>query len=336
MMARTGVTRRRAIGVLASAFAGAAMPGLGHAATARPVRWHGTALGAKASLTLYHPDPVTAQKLIGQALAEIRRLEKVFSLYRGDSALTALNRDGALTAPPLDLVRLLAKGQRFGVLTDGAFDMTVQPLWELYRDHFALPSSAISGPSDKAIAAVLAKVDYRAVEIASDRISFTNPGMAITLNGIAQGYITDRVADLLRAGGMRNVLVDLGEARAEGSHPDGRPWRLGIREDGKAGHSGETYPLRDRAVATSAPAGTPFEPTGRYHHLFDPRTGQSTNRYSGISVFARFATEADAFSTAFASMTEQDIVAVLNKVGDTEVVLHRKDGSTKHVAVEPA
>ena len=105
-------------------------------------------------------------------------------------------------------------------------------------------------PAPEAIAAARGLVDWRAVEVAPTLVRLARPGMAVTLKGIAQGYVTDRVADLLRAAGMTQVLVDLGEIRAVGGHPDGRPWRVGLE-----GTARREIELADMAVATSAGSG---------------------------------------------------------------------------------
>ncbi len=318
------LSRRRVLNVMAAVGGLAAVPAAARKAAGGGMpahRWRGVALGAEASLTLYHPDAARARELIDRAVAEIRRLEAVFSLYRFDSALSVLNREGRLKAPPLELVRLLAEAKGYGTLTGGAFDVTVQPLWRLYSEYFRQPGADPAGPAAHDIAQALARIDYRAVEVAGDRIAFARPGMAVTLNGIAQGYITDRVAELLRAGGLDNVLVDLGEIRGLGGHPDGRPWSVGIKDPAVPGRIAETLALGNRAIATSAGAGTRFDAAGRNHHLFDPKTGRSTRRYASVSVIAAQATRADALSTAFSAMDEKDIAAVLAGMADTGVVL---------------
>ena len=222
------ITRRRTLTIAASMAGLGVVPwlaGIGGAAAGELRRWRGTALGAKATILLNHPDGAAAERLIGACIAEITRLEKVFSLYRGDSALSALNRDGVLADPPPDLVRLMAESRRISELSAGAFDVTVQPLWRLYAAHFSEPGADPKGPPAQAIAQALSLVDYGAVTVDSGRIALARPGMAVTLNGIAQGYITDRVAELLRRAGADRVLIDLGEARGLGRHPSGRPWR---------------------------------------------------------------------------------------------------------------
>ena len=284
--------RRRFLAV--SAVAAAGLTGTARAALPLVV-WRGQALGAMASIRLAHPDRMAGERMIGECVAEIARLEAIFSLYRADSAVCRLNTEGALDAPPLELVELLSRCAAFSERTGGVFDVTVQPLFRRYAEHFAAPDADPAGPP---IEDALVLVGWRGVEIGPERVTFARPGMAITLNGVAQGYITDRVAELLRAHGMTDVLVDLGELRALGRHPEGRPWRAGL--PGRA----ETFDLVDgvgaAALAVSSGAGSPFEPTGRFNHLLDPATGRCATPERLVAVLARDATTADAVTTALA------------------------------------
>lgn len=265
------------------------------------VTWRGQALGAEASITLAHPDRAAAQRLLAACTAEIARLEAIFSLYRADSAVSRLNAQGALGAPPIELVEILGRCAAFSELTAGAFDVTVQPLFRRYAEHFARASADPAGP---AVDDVLGLVDWRGVRLDPGRVSFARPGMAITLNGVAQGYITDRVADRLRAAGMTDVLVDLGELRALGRHPDGRPWRSGIARPG-GGDLVSAVDMADTALAVSCGAGSPFEASGRCNHLLDPATGRCADPARLVVVLAQDATTADALATAFALVPEE-------------------------------
>jgi thiamine biosynthesis lipoprotein len=296
------IGRRRTLSLLA-AVAGAGLPGLagagGSAAATRDLpiwRWQGVALGAQAELVVAHPDLATAKRLVGLALAEVERLETIFSLYRPDSAVTRLNAELEIGGPPLELVDLLTRAQAWSRATGGAFDVTVQPLWALYRDHFARVGADPEGPSPQAVAEAVRKVGYRGLEVSPARVRLARPGMAVTLNGIAQGYITDRVADLLRAEGLDRVLVCLGEVRGLGQPADGRPWRLGL--DGPADRPSQTIEIVDQAVATSSPTGLRFDSQGRFHHLLDPLTGRCATGYRSASVVAQRACDADALATA--------------------------------------
>ncbi|MFZ5737582.1 MAG: FAD:protein FMN transferase [Pseudomonadota bacterium] len=328
-MSQSALTRRRFVTIAASAF-GIAM--LGRAVPSRasePVRWRGSALGAQVSIEIHHPDRAAAAKLVETSVREVRRLEQLFSLYRPDSAICALNRSGVLIAPDPDMVVLLQTTLRLAEQTGGAFDPTVQPLWELYRRHFEQTGADPAGPGEADVASVLAKVGYHDVLVSADRIALKRPGAAVTLNGIAQGFATDRVVDLLRSGGMTTTLVDIGEIRAIGARPDGAPWRVGLADPEKAEIELGAIELVDRAVATSSGAGFRFDPVGRFTHLFDPSTGHSPSLYRSVSVVAPTATEADALSTAFSVLDHSRIAAIVRGRAGVEVLLADAEGGVQ-------
>lgn len=325
----TRLSRRRVLGI-AGAAAGLALPPLSLAAATVPApalhRWRGTVLGARATMVLHHPDGAVARRLIAACRAEIARLERIFSLYRQDSAVSQLNREGALAAPPADLVRLLSLARRVNAVSGGAFDPTVQPLWRLYVDHFSRPAADPSGPPAAAIEKTLRRVGLDAVAVGARQIRFTRPGMALTLNGIAQGYISDRIVDLLRAGGIARALVDLGEIDAIGRHPSGRPWRAGIADPDAPGRTLGTVDLVDCGLATSGDYGTRIDPAGRVTGIFDPRTGAAPRRYRSVTVRAPSAGLADALSTAF-FVTPRDVgLAMTGRFPNTGVVVVGRDG----------
>jgi thiamine biosynthesis lipoprotein len=312
----TSPSRRRFITISAGALAAGLVPGSAAMARPSPVRWQGVAMGARAELILHHPDRNEAEAAMQLVQDEIRRLERVFSLYDPRSALSRLNRSGALEAPPLDLVRCLDDAAHISRITDGAFDMTVQSLWELYARHFSSAFASAEGPGKVELETARKLVDYRAIHYGPQRVSFAEPGMAVTLNGIAQGYVTDRVAELLKARGFANVLIDLGETRGMGRRSDGADWQVGIEAPDGSGRLIRKLALRDQAIATSGGYGTRFTRDGVHHHLFDPKTGRSANLWNSMSVIADDATRADALSTAFFSLPELGIrrVAEILKV----------------------
>ena len=151
--------------------------------------------------------------------------------------------------------------------------------------------------------------------------------MAITLNGIAQGYITDRVADLLRANGIGHTLVEIDETRALDGHLSGRPWTVGIKDPRYEGGILKTLPLDNQAIGTSGGYGTQFDVAGRFNHIFDPTTGGCASRYLSVSVMAPTATYADALSTAFSLMPPEQCETVLKALGGTAAWFVQQDGS---------
>ena len=187
-----GLTRRRMIAVTAAS-AAALLPGRALAQPRHAV-WRGVALGAETQIQLAHPDERRARDMLKTCIDEIRRLEGVFSLYQRGSALNRLNRDGILRDPPLEFVELLSAAHQISEETEGAFDVSVQPLWTVYAEHFARPGADITGPGEKRVRRALDLIDYTAIQSSAGRIALTRPGMALTLNGIAAGvhYRPDR------------------------------------------------------------------------------------------------------------------------------------------------
>ena len=314
------LNRRRFLSIAATAAVLGSMPaGLASAARASapvPTVWKGVAMGAPASMTLVHPDRPHAQAMLARCVAEVDRLESVFSLYRPDSALSRLNAAGVLDQPPSELVELLSFALALAQGSGGAFDPTVQPLLRLYIDHFARPDAAPRGPPAPAIAAARQRVGFADVEVDTHRIRLGRPGAAITLNGVAQGFITDRVADLLHANGFGDVLVDLGEGRALGHRPDGAPWRAAIADPSAPERTLFELPLGNDpgqrpALATSGGYGTRFGTDPRLHHLLDPRTGHSANHHASVSVAAARATLADGLSTTLSVLSPAEGDALL-------------------------
>ncbi len=309
------LSRRRVIAI-SGLFAGAALAAQAFPRRHDPqlIRWEGQVLGAVASLELYHPDVAAAEALVADCLGEIDRLERIFSLYR-PSALTRLNRDGRLDAPPPELVYLLREGVRFSTISHGAFDVTVQPLWTLYANHFARDDADPAGPPAKAVAAARDLVDYRRVQLSDTQVRLGEPAMSITLNSIGQGFITDCVVSLLRRRGIDRILADLGEYRALGGHPDGRPWHVGIGNPKDPDTPLGVIELRDRAVATSGGYGTVFDRAGHFHHLFDPATGRSAFSWAETTVVASSATIANGLSTALAVAPPERAAEILRAGG---------------------
>jgi len=324
------LARRRFIGITAAAAGLALLPlGRSGAATA-PLRvWRGVALGADAELQIHHPDAAEADRLIERSLAEVARLEAVFSLYRPDSALVRLNRDGRLDDPAFDLVRLLAEACEFSARTGGAFDVTVQPIWQAYAAHFFAPGADPAGPPPDVIRRAADLVGYRAIEVEPGAIRLARAGMGLTLNGIAPGYMTDRIVELLKNEGFEHALVDLGEIRAIGARSGREPWRAGIRDPFDTQRIAMTLPLADQALSTSGGYGFRFDRDGCFHHIFDPRSGGCPHGYASVSVLAPTATAADALSTACYLMPLKALPAALRAGGATRAIVVLPTGQTR-------
>jgi len=305
-------TRRRFIRIAAAAtLAQLAGPLAGARGEEHFAAWRGLTMGTLTRIEIRDPDRARASRILSAAAQEVARLEKLFTLYQPDSAVVRLNRDGRLDDPPFDLVRLLAEANEFSVRTDGAFDVTVQPIWQAYAAHFFAPNADPAGPPADAIRRAADLVGYRELEVEPGAIRLARAGMGVTLNGIAPGYMTDRIVELLKNEGLEHALVDLGEIRAIGARSGQEPWRAGIRDPFDTQRIAMEVPLADQALATSGGYGFRFDREGRFHHIFDPRSGGCPHAYVSISVLASTATAADALATACYLMPIEALPAAL-------------------------
>jgi thiamine biosynthesis lipoprotein len=326
MKVNAPLTRRRALTVLAAA-AGLPLAGVAPAPARAPeLEWRGQALGGPARIVIRHPDGQRVRRIVEHCVREIERLEAVFSLYRPHSELTRLNRERRLAAPSHDLRLVVAEARRFGSISAGAFDVTVQPLWRLFSNHFARHPADLEGPAERRVVRAAGLVDYRNLDCDNGRIALSRRGMAVTLNGIAQGYITDRIADLLRDAGMTGVLVDLGEIRALDA-PGAEAWRIGIEDPRDRSRMIGSLPLQGAALATSGGYGMPFDRDGRFHHLFDPVTGRSAGQCLSASAVAPDAMTADALATTLAVAGAGRVRSLLGAFGGSHARLTLRDGT---------
>ena len=299
MVALNNKTRRRFLKIIGlasiGAISGTALVKLTKTNILQKVTWQGIALGSPAEITIYHPNQKEAEDILSESHKKLVQLENLFSLYKENSQLSMLNKNGYVKNPHPDMLALINLSKKYAEMTDGAFDVTVQPLWNLYNEAFIKTNKP---PLESEIEKTLSLVDWRSISVSKNLINYEKEGMSSTLNGIAQGYITDKISEHLINSGINNTLVQLGEYRGIGDHPDGRPWRLLLSNPEHTDSIGEIE-FTNAAVATSAGLGTPFDLTGKHHHIFDPKNGYNANNYLQVSVTSKTAAEADALATAF-------------------------------------
>ena len=268
--------------------------GAGAGRGGEPLVWdrrHLVGFGTTLALQAGHADAPTLARALDAGVATLQRIEAQMSLFDPGSALSRLNRDGRLAAPPAELLALLRTAQAVAAASDGAFDVTVQPLWTLWSE--AAARQALPAPA--ALQAARALVAWRDLRVSAREIRLRRPGMAVTLNGIAQGHAADRVRAVLVEHGIRDALVDAGEFAMAGRNPRRDPWTLGLA-DPRADRLLGRLVADGRCIATSADNLTSFSDDHRHHHIFDPRTGDSPPALAGVSVVARDGALADALT----------------------------------------
>ena len=290
-------TRRDALRILAvGGAAGVAWRlGLFSRSGLRPVTRSRILMGTGVHITVIDDDRDAAEAAVEAALRRMAGLEDLLSRHRADSELSRLNTEGRLaeaSGPLLDVLRLADRISRLG---DGAFDVTVQPALDLYRDHAqgnrALPTAA-------AVEQAMARVGHRALRIDGNSVTMERAGMRVTLDGVGKGYVVDRGVAELRQRGFTSVFVEAGgDLVAGGDKGSGTPWRIGIRSPRPGLALQARFDARDRAVATSGDYMQPFTPDYTQHHILDPRTGYSAPELASSTVIASDAATADALAT---------------------------------------
>lgn len=279
--------RRRFLMVSAALPLLASVPSSGFCANRVLHHWQGILLGAEVRLSLAHHDKSKADHIFALCVREIQRLESVFTLYDQHSELSQLNLYKKLSAPSAEMLEILNISSDVNEATNGAFNVAVKTIEEGRKPVHANPQN---------------------INVTKNKIRILDPKTSITLNGIGQGYITDQITKLLKQEGLENVLVELGEARALGHHPDGRPWRLRL-----SAHD-QDVDLVDRAIASSAS----FSPETGEPHIYNV-SGLKVDVPRYVSVLADTAARADAFSTAFISMSREEI----NQVREKQTDIHK-------------
>ncbi|SPY07140.1 FAD:protein FMN transferase [Oligella urethralis] len=288
------------------------------------LEWRGIALGADAQLKIYHEDKHEARHLLQAILKEVQRQERLFSLYRDDSVISHLNNEGEVSGFSHDFYWLMSLADEHVRLTHGVFDPTVQILWETYRDYLIENPQASPEELKARMTEVRHLLGWDGIQLTPNRIRLAKPGQRITLNGIAQGFITDRVTDLMQQRGVDHALINMGEIR--GLLPLGKaPWSLGIADPLDASQILKTLELGNQAMATSSSRGTYLSYEKSINHIFDPATSQSDERYLSVTVIAPTATQADALATAFSIMPIESIKNTLKQISKVSVWILGRD-----------
>ena len=179
-------------------------------------------------------------------------------------------------------------------MSDGAFDITVQPILDLYNRSFIEKNSA---PSGEEINKELKKVDYKRVIIKDQKIQIGDDQI-ITLGGIAKGYAVEKAIEILKRHNITMALVDAsGNMRALGRKPDG-VWNIAMEDPRNVNNYITIIPLDNNAVSTSGDYERYFDPGMKYHHIINPKTGYSATELISVTIVTDNAFDADALSTA--------------------------------------
>ncbi len=284
-------------------------------------------MGTLVTVEVVHEDPSAARAAVEDAFATIDSLESVLSRHDETSVVSRLNREGRVPSPPLSLREVLATAQRLSHSTQGAFDVTMAPLLALHAHAYQVEERE---PRPEEIRRALALVGFEALHVARDAVVLDRPGMAVTLDGIAKGYVVDRVIEELRAAGIEDVIVDAGgDIGAAGSGPEGYGWPVGVQAPPGLGVESVGVRLQGGGVATSGDYMQSFTQDRRAHHIIDPRTGWSSAATAAVSVRASTAMWADALSTAAMVLGPEEARSTLEALPGVDAMLVGKKGEIR-------
>jgi thiamine biosynthesis lipoprotein len=287
-------------------------------------------MGTIFRIELYSPDDASASKAAEAAFARAEELEQIMSDYREDSELMRLAREGASAPFPVsdDLYDVLAKSIRISELSRGAFDVTVGPLVELWRN--ARKTGRLPDASELARAKAL--VDYRNIELDATRrtVFLKRPGMRLDLGAIGKGYAADQMLALLQSRGIRQAMVEAGGEVVVGAPPPRETgWRVAIdTPDTRSGSQPCAIVLHDAAVSTSGDSKQFVEVAGkRYSHVIDPSTGLGLEGVASTTVIAPDSATADALATALSIMPVADGMRLAESLSGVSALWVRQAGS---------
>lgn len=292
----------------------------------------GTTVGVKVSMT----PPGKREEVdraIEKAFREIGRVEGVFSVFRKESEISKINRLKANETLKIsdEVFHLIEKSVEFTIKTEGAFDITVKPLVDLWN----------TAKSDRKIPSVI-DIDKAGSRVGSENIvldkeagtiSFKRDGVMLDMGGIAKGYATYKAMEVLKANGIRNAIVNSGgDMYCLGVRAKNKPWKVGIQHPRKNGGVLMNIILEGKAVDTSGDYEKYFTLDGkRFSHIIDPRTGYPIgDKTVSATVVAPDPVTADAIATALCILgPEKGLVAIRSFPGVDAAIVSNEDGSLK-------
>lgn len=265
----------------------------------RAVSTAGRTMGTYVHVTLVTADSAATAPHAAAALRVFRRVDSLMSNWTTTSEVARLNHVCAAgpTRVHPEVARVLARALQVGRDSDGAFDITVEPLvraWGFLGGRPHVPAPAEAEAAFRRVGAAQLRFDE-----AAGTLHYANAGVRVDLGGIAKGHAVDAAAETLRAHGVRDALVDLtGNMFAMGAPAGGQFWRIGIRDPRDRVSHFARVRLRDAGISTSGKYEQFVAADGRtYGHIMDPRTGRPAEGLISVTLVGRDALTCDAWDT---------------------------------------
>jgi thiamine biosynthesis lipoprotein len=265
------------------------------------------------------------EELLSEALSAVAELEKRISSWDSESETSALNRAAGVApiAVGADLRALVDRAAHWAQRTDGAFDITVSPIVELWRR----AANRGARPTAAEIASILGRVGDEKILAEGETLFLSEPGMRVEFGAIGKGYAADRAAQVLQAGGVENFIVGAGGDLIVRGSKGAMPWQVGVRDPSGKGLFAVSA-LSGRAIATSGNYEQFISIGGhRYAHIFDPRSGEPASGLTSVTVLSARAVDSDALATALFAMGSDDGIKLVESLPDVEAFFISEGGS---------
>lgn len=283
------------------------------------------AMGTYVTVTAAEVSRDQAETAIDAAFDEMERLIGILSRHRPSTALSVLNATGRLSTPPPELVDVLKRAVHLNGVTGGAFDVTVGPLIDLFERTVGKDPS--TEPAGGELAEALERVGSSQLIVTGRSVRFRARDMSVTLDGIAKGYVVDRMSEVMVSHGVANHLVNAGgDIRTRGSRAQGHRWTVAIEDPQKMRQYPDVIKMTNGAVATSGSYEVYYDDEKIFHHIVDPHTGQSPHQCVSATVRAASVIEADALSTATFVLGPPAGVRMIERLGERQCLVVDKDG----------
>ena len=249
------------------------------------------------------PDSIAPETLQTGVNSLLEGVNRKMSTYDSESELSRFNRNAGTDWVEIsdELLTVMEEALRVSRLSDGAFDVTVGPLVNLWG--FGPEMGEDDIPSEEAIDAALIRVGYERIQLQSEPPAMRKErsDVYVDLSAAAKGYAVDKVADYLESRGISDYLVEIGgELRAKGHNPGDNPWTIAIEKPAPGEQSIQrVVRLTEGGVATSGDYRNFFEKDGqRYSHVIDPHTGWPVrHQLASVTVISDTCMHADALAT---------------------------------------
>jgi len=282
-------------------------------------------LGTTFQITILHPSKDAADLALESAFTEVDRLSGLLSRHQQGTPVWTLNSSGSLKDVPRELSELIKLSIDWGWRTGGLFDITVEPVLNLYRESFEKLGTP---PPDEELQAIAERIGFEKIALDdAGAVSFKKEGMGVTLDGVAKGFIVDQAMNVLERSGIEMALINAGgDIRTVGNKGGGDPWKIAVQDPWKPEESIGSFDLVQGAMATSGNYQAYFDNEKIYHHIIDPSTRRSPGENASTTIRSHSAVEADLLSTALFVMKSEQGKEYVERLPEAEAFIIRNDG----------